>query len=124
MHLHLYFFSIAPNISNKDCENYKNMVDGYRNSNTNQIKSLNNVSDGSNVNFLNALEKTSSNDQTKNFKTLNNEITKNEASNFQQVLQKRKEEESKVDKLKCKVVIKVKECLIILITNIKRVFLI
>jgi hypothetical protein len=112
LYLHLYFYSIAPYISNKDCENYKNMVDGYKNSNRNQIKFLNNESDGSNVNFLNALEKTSSNDQTKNFKTLNNEITKNEASNFQQVLLKRKEEESKVGKLKCKVVIKVRECLI------------
>ena len=100
------------------------MVDGYTNFNTIQTKSLNYVSDGSNVNFLNALEKTSSNDQTKNFKALNNEITKNEASNFQQVLQKRKEEESKVDKLKCKVVIKVRECLIILITNNKIVCLI
>ena len=58
-------------------------------------------------NFFNALENVSTKDTIKTDNISNNYSIKNETSNFQELLQKRKEQESKCNKTKCKVVIKV-----------------
>jgi hypothetical protein len=82
------------------------MVDGYKmnpNNLTEQVKSI------TENNFFSALGAITENDPLKQTNQLRNNAANNEASNFQEILQKRKEQESKVGKLKCKVVIKVFE---------------
>jgi hypothetical protein len=87
------------------------MVDGYKinpNNLTEQVKSI------TENNFFSALEAITEKDPLKQTNQLRNNAANNEASNFQEILQKRKEQESKVGKIKCKVVIKVFDLFFIL----------
>jgi hypothetical protein len=87
------------------------MVDGYKinpNNLTEQVKSI------TENNFFSALGAITDKDPLKQTNQLRNNAANNEASNFQEILQKRKEQESKVGKIKCKVVIKVFDLFFIL----------
>ena len=84
------------------------MVDGYKTSETTikRIQSADTANNSGNT-FFSALESVSESSHTNQRNGFFSNQSKSEASNFQEILQKRKEQESKVGKLKCKVIIKV-----------------
>ena len=82
------------------------MVDGYK-INTNNEREQNQTKPQTEKSFFSALGAMAEVDPLKQNNQFANKAMNNEASNFQEILQKRKEQELKAGKLKCKVVIKV-----------------